>query len=84
MKVGTVMFITICPQCKKLQHEYEHATTTQIKLEGMLLLAVSEHAHDSIQSLRPEVDTAWKLRTSLRAAIRDHGAVHVHPTHLGS
>jgi len=78
------MCITICPQCKTLQHEYEHATTTQITLEGKLLLAVSEHDLDSIQSLQPEVDTAWKRRTSLRAAIRDHGALHAHPAHLGS
>jgi len=62
------------PEWEKLLHEYEDATTTHIQLEGRLLSAVLEHDRDSIQSLKAEVETAWKLRTSLRTAIRDHRA----------
>jgi hypothetical protein len=69
-----------CPECKRLRDEYEHATTTQVELEGKLLSAVSKGDRDSIHSLNPKVETAWRLRAALRAAIRDHGSWHVnHP-----
>jgi hypothetical protein len=65
-----------CPECKWLRDEYEHATTTQIQLEGKLLSAVSEHDGDLIHLLNPKVETAWRVRTTLLAAIRDHGSLH--------
>jgi len=70
-----------CPECKRLQNEYEHAITTQIELEGKLLSALSEGDRDSIHSLDVKVETAWRLWTTLLAAIRDHGSLHV--THPG-
>ena len=66
-----------CPECKRLRDEYEHATTTQIQLEHALLSAVSEDDRDLIHSLNPKVEMAWRLRTTLLAAIRDHGSRHV-------
>lgn len=72
-----------CLECKSLRDEYEHATTTQIQLEGKLLSAVSERDRDSIHSLNPKVAAAWRLRTTLLAAIRDHGFLHVNQRNIG-
>ena len=77
LQTGAVMCHEDCPECKRLRDQYEHATTAQIQLEDKLLSAVSEHDHSSIHALNPEVETAWRLRTTLRAAIRDHRPLHV-------
>ena len=68
-----------CLECATLWHEYGDATAAQINLEGRLLSALSEHDHASISSLKTEVETLWKIRNFLRAAIENHGgAAHEH------
>ena len=48
-----------------------------LTLEGKLLLALEAYDHDSVHSLNPEVEKAWRIRTSLRAAIGNRELMQV-------
>ena len=41
------------------------------------MLALEAYDHDSVHSLNPEVEKAWRVRTSLRAEIGNHELMYV-------
>ena len=60
--------------CAELEivRKYEDATMAYFTLERKLLHALQRRDRASVRSLKPKVDWAWKIRTTLRAAIRLH------------
>jgi hypothetical protein len=65
-----------CSECETLVKQYESATARQLELERNLLVALESHDGDSVHSLHPEVQQAWELRASVRAALRNHERMH--------
>lgn len=63
-----------CEECTRLWLEYAAATTEHIRLDSKFRLAVLERNVGSITLLKPQVESAERLRNELRVAIRKHEA----------
>jgi len=77
ISVTLTYFDKDCSDCAILSREYESAAFKYFTLEAQLLFAFQRNDYESVHSLSPQVEKVWRIRHSLRAAIREHELMHM-------